>query len=142
MATFGYLYNWFAVSEKKGLCPAGWHVPADAEWTALIQFIDPSLVANRIQSNVAGGKMKSIGSAYWNSPNTGATNSSGFSALPGGYRHIRGNFVFIRNNAIFWSATENDDYNAWNRILNNDAGIVYKGDGYKENGASVRCLKD
>ncbi|MFN5790556.1 MAG: FISUMP domain-containing protein, partial [Bacteroidota bacterium] len=91
---------------------------------------------------VAGGKMKATGTAYWNSPNEGATNESGFSVLPGGYRYFDGSFNFIRNNAFFWSATELDNSNAWNRYLNYNGGIVYVNYSNKSFGASVRCLRN
>jgi uncharacterized protein (TIGR02145 family) len=87
--------------------------------------------------------MKTIGTTYWNSPNTGATNESGFSGLPGGYRSSDGSFYSVRNYAFFWSATEFDYSNAWLRYLVNDYGNVYRsGDGSKLVGASVRCLRD
>ena len=79
-ATYGKLYNWYAVNDPRGLAPAGWHVPSDAEWTELINCLGGE--------DVAGGKMKAV-SALWYSPNTGATNSSGFTGLPGGYRFKR-----------------------------------------------------
>jgi uncharacterized protein (TIGR02145 family) len=95
---------------------------------------------------MAGGKMKSRGTAYWNSPNTDANNESGFSALPGGYRYLNGSFSNIRLYAFFWSATENDNSLAWIRNLYYGIGSVnrYNGVGYfnKSSGASVRCLRD
>jgi len=93
--------------------------------------------------SVAGGKMKSIGTAYWNSPNTGATNESGFSALPGGYRNLDGSFTnVILVNAVFWSATDFDNTNAWNRYLSKDNDDVNRLYYNKSVGASVRCLKN
>jgi uncharacterized protein (TIGR02145 family) len=100
LVTYGYLYNWFSVVDSKGLCPNGWHVPSDSEWTALTDFLGGL--------SVAGGKMKSFGTAYWNDPNTGATNESGFSVLPGGFRFSDGSFFNIRDFAFFWSATESE----------------------------------
>jgi uncharacterized protein (TIGR02145 family) len=92
--------------------------------------------------SVAGGKMKSIGTAYWNSPNTGATNESGFSALPGGSRNFDGSFNNIRANAFFWSATEFDDNNAWYRKLDYNNGNVNRTNNPKSVGYSVRCIRD
>jgi uncharacterized protein (TIGR02145 family) len=86
--------------------------------------------------------MKSIGTAYWNTPNTGATNESGFSVLPGGYRYDSGSFINIRYNAFFWSATEDGYYNAWYRYLGSNFGNVYRAINLKSVGASVRCLRD
>ena len=96
---------------------------------------------------MAGGKMKTIGNAYWNDPNTGADNTSGFSVLPGGRRNTDltdGSFTTIKNNAFFWSATELDynDYFAWYRLLNNNNGDVVRNFTNKSVGGSVRCLRD
>ena len=146
---YGYLYNWYAAkgiyttgniqsTDTLNICPSGWHVPTDAEWTTLTTELGGE--------SVAGGKMKSIGTAYWNSPNTGATDESGFSALPGGYRNSDGSFYNIRNNAFFWSATEFDSLNAWSRSLNIYIGSVNRNntisDYFKSVGASVRCLRN
>ena len=142
---YGYLYNWYAANgiyttgniastDTLNICPSGWHVPTDAEWTTLTTELGGE--------SVAGGKMKSVGTAYWNSPNTGATNESGFSALPGGNRGSVGSFGSIRDLAVFWSATENDNYGAWNRGLFYNYGLVSRGNYYKSVGASVRCIRD
>ncbi len=142
---YGYLYNWYAAkgisttgniasTDTLKICPSGWHVPTDAEWT--------TLTTNLGGENAAGGKMKSVGTAYWNGPNTGATNESGFSALPGGFRYGGGSFDFIRSIAFFWSATEYASYYAWIRNLNLGHGGVYRGSDGKSFGASVRCLRD
>jgi uncharacterized protein (TIGR02145 family) len=146
IATYGYLYNWYAAKgittpgspTYKNLCPTGWHVPSDAEWTILTTYLGGQGVAG-----VAGGKMKSVGTAYWNSPNTGATNESGFSALPAGYRSIDGSFYSIRFYAYFWSATENSS-GAYGYSLDKQNGIVYRGNFFviKSVGASIRCLRD
>jgi uncharacterized protein (TIGR02145 family) len=152
---YGFLYNWYAAvgivtnlgSPTKNICPIGWRVPTDGEWTSLIQFIVPSETLGTspgIQSSNAGGKLKSQGTAYWNSSNTGATNESGFSALPGGYRSNNGSFNSIRSNAFFWSASEDGstlNY-AWYRILFNNNSDVIRGSNITSLGASVRCLKD
>ena len=131
---YGKLYNWYAVNDARGLAPTGWHIPTDEEWTTLTNYLGGE--------DVAGGKMKSTGTAYWNSPNTDATNESGFSVLPGGYRNNFGSFDSIRNNAFFWSATEGDYSDAWNRTLNVNFGNVYRVSYNKSVGASVRCLRD
>jgi len=133
---YGALYNWRATQVSDSLCPVGWHVPTAAEWITLITYLG--------DVSVAGGKMKSIGTAYWNSPNTGATNESGFSVLPGGGRGSDGSFVNLRNYAFFWSATEDDPNNdGVIRFLNYNIGDAGRGYGYNKSvGASVRCLKN
>jgi len=157
VGTFGYLYNWYAVNDSRKLCPAGWHVPTDAEWTIMIQALDPSQVVSAIiigvQSSTAGTVMKSdvtnpiAGTGLgWNpaipSPNPG-TNTSRFTALPGGLRSFSGSFVFIRDAAFFWSATEDGGTNAWGRSLNVNNGDVFRGNYNNESvGDSVRCLRD
>ena len=143
---YGFLYNWYAVkgiatagiTTYKNICPSGWHVPTDADWTALTDELGGVYVA--------GGKMKSVGTAYWSSQSAGTDNSSGFSALPGGYRRTDGGFEDIRLTAFFWSATEVDGTFAWNRFLSNAGSSVFRGEyvysSVKSSGASVRCLRD
>jgi uncharacterized protein (TIGR02145 family) len=93
----GALYNWYAVQTGK-LCPAGWSVPSDDNWSALAATLGGK--------SFAGGRMKEAGTAHWPSPNTGATNESGFSALPAGCRTLTGSFVFKGENAIWWSSSQ------------------------------------
>jgi uncharacterized protein (TIGR02145 family) len=133
VTTYGYLYNWFAVNDARGLCPTGWHVPTNAEWTTLPTYLGGD--------GVAGGKMKST-ATLWNTPNTGADNSSSFSALPSGYRNAVGSFDGIRNYAYFWTASANGS-NAWFHDLNwlsNSSGR--NNNSSKVVGYSVRCLRD
>lgn len=99
---YGKLYNFYAVEDTRGICPTGWHIPTDAEWDILRDFLDPLAAGN---VNVAGGKMKSVGTMYWANPNTGATNSSGWSGLPGGYRFSAGFFVSFGTLGTWWSAS-------------------------------------
>ena len=94
-STYGALYNWYAVNRGK-LCPTGWHVATDAEWTQLTDYLGGVWVA--------GGKMKEAGLSHWESPNEGATNSSGFTALPGGHRISAGSFYLLALHALFWSS--------------------------------------
>jgi uncharacterized protein (TIGR02145 family) len=126
------------------LCPAGWHVPTDGEWTSLIQFIVPtetvSATAIGIQSPTASGKLKST-SSLWNTPNTGADNSSGFTALPGGFR-LESFFFSISSDAWFWSATVAPFNNFWTRLLFHNNSEVRRVSYDKSVGASVRCLRD
>jgi uncharacterized protein (TIGR02145 family) len=150
LATYGYLYNWYAVSDIKGLCPNGWHVPFDGDWTVMIQSLDPSQLVNNenvfiflgTQSTIVGGKLKKTGTTYWSSPNTGATNEIGFSILPGGNRNSVGSFSNIRNGALFWSASVVNSKYAWRRSLSYNDGGVARFFNDKQDGFSVRCLKD
>ena len=128
---YGRLYNWYAVNTGK-LAPKGWHVATDAEWTTLITYLGGE--------SVAGGKLKST--ANWNSPNTGATNSSGFSGLCGGFRNCNGTFLNVGEYAYWWSATESNAAIAWERFLVYDDTNAYRFDHDKTNGLYVRCLKD
>ena len=130
---YGALYNWYAVNSGK-LCPKGWHVPGDAEWTTLTTFLGGT--------SMAGGKMKETGTAQWSSPNTGATNESGFSGFPGGYRDTGGTFGGIYYYGYWWSSTEYTASNAWSRRLSYDyvdVSRLYYG---KKSGFSIRCLRD
>lgn len=132
-ATYGLLYNWYAV--KTGdLAPTGWHVPSDAEWTTLATFLGGE--------SVAGGKLKEAGSSHWESPNKGADNSSGFTALPGGNRNNGSTFYDIKSYGDFWSSTEDNAGNAWNRGLRFNASNLYRRSYRKTSGFSVRCVKD
>jgi uncharacterized protein (TIGR02145 family) len=131
---YGKLYNWHAVNDARGLAPKGWHVATDEDWTTLTAYLGGK--------SVAGGIMKVTGTAYWQSPNTGSNNESGFSAFPGGYRSFYGSFDNISSHAFFWSASEYGYGTAWHRGLNYDVGAVSR-DNYDESiGASVRCLRD
>ncbi|MBG0861138.1 MAG: TIR domain-containing protein [Bacteroidales bacterium] len=130
---YGALYNWHAVNTGK-LCPKYWHVPTDEEWTALIKYLGGD--------SIAGGKLKEKGTIHWLAPNTGATNESGFTALPGGYRYASGSFSSIGYIGCWWSATELEVRIAWYRSIGHNGsnmGRFY----HKENyGYSIRCIKD
>jgi uncharacterized protein (TIGR02145 family) len=145
LTKYGYLYNWYAVkgifttgviasTDTLKICPSGWHVPTDAEWTTLETYLD-----NEAPTGSVGSKMKK-NDALWTT-NTG-TDTSGFSALPGGRRRDGGSFIGVRNSAFFWSATENLNTSAWNRNLNFSNGSVIRSTISKLVGASVRCLRD
>lgn len=141
---YGKLYNWHAVDDSRNVCPTGWHVPTDAEWTVFINYLDPNASGGDIV-NTAGGKMKSSGTQYWLSPNTDATNASGFSGYPGGYRSYFSS-TEIRNTGHWWSSTEYGTSTglAYFRYLSYTSGYIYKAyvNGYKEDGRSVRCIKN
>jgi uncharacterized protein (TIGR02145 family) len=135
LTTYGYLYNWYAATDTKKICPTGWHVPTTTEWTTLTTYLGGI--------TIAGGDMKSTGSTLWTTPNTGADNSSGFSALPGGVRWTGagGAFGGIRDYAYFWSTTANGTA-AWYRRLSYLDNDVFVDDCGKPCGHSVRCLRD
>ena len=130
---YGLLYNWYAVKDNRSICPAGWHVPSDDEWTALITYLGGG--------NSAGGKLKEAGTSHWIFPNTDATNESGFTALPDGARGPYG-FSSALDWGFWWSATEYDATTAWHIILFTYDATVNKPSNSKNNGFSVRCLKD
>ena len=131
-STYGGLYNWFAVSTGK-LCPIDWHVPSDAEWTDFTDFMAGEIVA--------GGRLKEIGTAHWLTPNTGATNEKGFTALPGGSRDNNGNFNNIGQDGNWWSSSENDANSSWYRNVNYNVSSIDRNYYSKANGLSVRCIK-
>jgi uncharacterized protein (TIGR02145 family) len=133
--TYGALYNWYAVTTGR-LCPTGWHVPSDAEFTTLTNYLGGGAIA--------WGKIKEAGTLHWYTPNTGATNSSGFTALPGGGRSTNGLFEDMGEWGYYWSATESSTTNAWELDLSYDNNLDYSGrfNYSKHYGNSVRCLKD
>ena len=137
-AKYGKLYNWYAVSKttngNKNVCPTGWHVPTDAEWTVLIDYLGGQ--------DVAGGKLKEVGTTNWNSPNTDATNTSLFTVLPGGARFYVGNYFDFGNSGGWWSSSEDNTYSAWYRNLSYAHGSAYRNSANKGIGFSVRCLRD
>ena len=133
-ATYGKLYNWYAVNDPRGLAPEGWHIPTDFEWTTLENCLGGA--------TVAGGAMKETGTTHWSTPNTEATNISGFTGLPGGNRGLTGAFWGIPGNGFWWSSTESDASNAWYRYLYYFYGDVGRNSYFKLHGFSVRCLRD
>lgn len=130
--TYGKLYNWYAVIDTSGLCPTGWHVPSDNDWTAL---------TNSLEQPFVGAKLKEEGTAHWINNNPCVTNESGFSALPGGSRGADGSFTSIGEIADFWSNTSTTSTLAWYRELNSGCNFS-KNDPDKRSGLSIRCLKD
>ena len=130
---YGKLYNWYAAVDPRNIAPAGWHVPSEAEWITLTGFLGGL--------DEAGGKMKEAGFAHWNSPNTDATNSSGFTGLPGGFRMTTGGFNYIGNGGYWWSTTELGNEAEVRALFYNfsDAGQT---SGEKPSGLSIRCIKD
>ncbi len=142
--TYGALYNWAGAmngtsssdtnpSGAQGVCPAGWHLPSDTEWTELIDYLGGD--------KIAAGKLKETGIKHWDSPNTGATNESGFTALPGGYRFY-GSFYDAGGYANFWTATESSDSSAWSQLFFYDSTGLQHVVAEKRGGLSVRCVKN
>lgn len=129
---YGKIYNWYAVNDPRGLAPEGYHIPSDAEWTVLINFLGGE--------NLAGGKMKTT--TGWNAPNTGATNNSNFTGLPGGYRPNHGGYINIGAEGYWWSASSSIANEAWCRSLTYDIEGVWRFDIDKVTGFSVRCIKN
>jgi len=143
--TYGKLYNWYAVADPRGLCPAGWHVPTEHDWQLLTKFLDLSAdttIVNGASSFSAGGIIKAI-SSLWTSPNIGSTNSSGFSAMPGGfYEYFGFSFNDIGIGAYFWTSTGISTTVATSRVLNYSTASLFQNQPDKNHGYSVRCLKD
>ena len=131
--TYGALYNGYTVKTGK-LCPSGWHVPTDAEWSELTNYLGGE--------GVAGGKLKEAGITHWETPNRGATNETDFNALPGGYRFMDGTFQLVNGGGNWWSSTDYNTERTWFRGMNNNIEFVIKGPLEKPNGVSVRCVKD
>ena len=130
LETYGRLYNWFAVYEARGLCPSGWHVPTDGEWTVMTNFLGGE--------SVAGGQMKTT--YGWNNGGNG-TNSSGFSGLPGGGRGSSGSFNYAGDFGSWWSSSPSG-FSAWGRSLGYNYESVTRGSGNLWAGFSVRCVRD
>ena len=135
IVTFGRLYNWFAVSDSRNLAPAGWHVATDADWMTLTTFLG--------NESTAGGKIKETTTLHWNSPNTGATNASGLTALPAGRReYTDGSFINHGTDGFWWtSSAYNPDY-SWYRYIHFDAANVNRANFHKQYGFSIRCIHD
>lgn len=135
-AVYGKLYNWYAVADPRGLAPQGWHIPSDTEFKALITALGGE--------NGAGGNLKEAGTLHWLNPNTGATNSSGFTALPGGYRCScsSGAFYNLGNQSLWWSSASNSPTTAWNMELSyNNVNALLSGND-KHKGYTIRCVMD
>jgi uncharacterized protein (TIGR02145 family) len=144
-ATYGVLYNWPAAmagsasstanpSGVQGVCPTGWHLPSDDEWTTLIAYLEGA--------NIAGGKLKETGTTHWSTPNTGATNEIGFTALPSGVCYANGSFDYVGFYGFWWSSTEYTTAYAWYRNVAYGNANLYRVYDSKRNGISVRCVKN
>ena len=147
---YGTLYNWYATVDANGLCPTGWHVPTNDEWTALTDFIGGTgsphgneLKSCRQVNSPQGGGCNTSEHPRWNESNENGTDDYGFSGLPGGYRNYSGAFSFVGDDGGWWSSTEFSATFAWKRSLGGYyGGAVYVTNYYKQEGFSVRCLRD
>jgi len=134
-ATYGRLYTWYAITDPRAVCPTGWHIPTDEEWTTLINYLGGD--------SIAGEKLKEAGTAHWYAPNYGVTNQSDFTALPGGYRTPNGMYSGILFKGMWWSATQSNlPDNAYDRQLSYNTNEVNRGNNSKKMGFAVRCVKD
>ena len=131
--TYGKLYNWYAVNDPRGLAPKGYHIPTEAEWRILTDYLGGA--------TIAGTKMKSTSGWGWDNNGNGKK-TSGFAGLPGGGRDYSGDFHDIGADGYWWSSSEGSTNNAWYSYLSNNNGNVYIFNFYKRNGFSVRCVKD
>jgi uncharacterized protein (TIGR02145 family) len=161
-AIYGRLYNWYAVAGiynvsssanpalRKKLAPDGWHIPSHDEFSTLINFLDPSANGGSIYGstlNNAGGALKATGTIQqltgrWNAPNANATNSTGFSAIPGGYRNIYGGYLDQGNSTVWWSSSIDGGSTAWERYLQHSDGSAYKNSNDFRFGFAVRLVRD
>jgi uncharacterized protein (TIGR02145 family) len=136
-SVYGKLYNWYAVSDSNNLAPTGWHVPTSAEWTTLKNFLGGD--------SVAAGKLKEIGTSHWKGPNTGATNETGFTALPAGCRPILnwGAYENVGNEGYWWSSSLSiTSYPVYQDISYNSSKVQSYSSIRKTAGYSIRCVKD
>ena len=144
---YGRLYDWDAAMSA---CPDGWHLASDEEWSTLIHYLDPKSDPNALpESDIAGGMLKATGTiedgtGLWRSPNAAATNSSGFSAVPGGARYEDGSFVILGMHVIYWTSTEHDADSVWFRIMDYGIADIYRDNSNltKGMGVCVRCIMD
>lgn len=135
VSTYGLLYNFYAVNDYRNLCPTGWHVPSHDEYSTLAD--------NLGGPSIAGGKLKETGTVHWQTPNEGATNETGFTALPGGARWGNGIFENIGKNGFWWTSTEAVDNAGYNHSMIYSGSYIGFSSSYKKtNGFSVRCIKD
>lgn len=158
LEAYGKLYNWFAVDDSRGLCPEGWSVPSDEDWTQLVNYIsdqgfpnesdNPNGAANALKScrqedSPEGGDCDTSEHPRWNSNGTHhGFDEFGFSGFPGGVRYSSGSFYSIGGNGFWWSSSESSSLNAWSRTMTRLNGIVSRYDYPKGTGFSVRCFKN
>jgi len=143
---YGKIYNGFAASDSRGICPTGWRVPTHSDFNILAKFLDSNsdtLCNSCTQSSILGGLLKSI--SFWNAPNTGATNSSGFSAIPGGLRDCSGVYNDLGNRGYWFTSTGTGGRFSNRRIFNNSSSLISENGNtaaFGCNGFSIRCIRD
>lgn len=131
---YGKLYNFYAVSDWRGLAPEGWRIPDEADWYYLVTLLGGE--------DFAGGKLKANDTIYWENPNTGATNETGFTALPGGYRYDEGRFDNIGYGGFWWSSAKLHSNSSWYRTLDNRSTHAFRHYANKSAGFSLRLLRE
>jgi uncharacterized protein (TIGR02145 family) len=132
LAVYGRLYNW---ATSLAVCPSGWHLPSDAEWTTLTDLLGGE--------SIAGGKLKEAGTTHWYDPNTGATNEVSFTVLPGGFHSFSGGSYDMFVAAHFWSSSVySEPHYSWDRYISNNEALIQRGGGWRDDGFSVRCVKN
>jgi uncharacterized protein (TIGR02145 family) len=144
-AIYGKLYNWYAVNDHRGLAPKGWHVPSDAEWKILEMYIGMTKEEADTEGNSRGnkgGKLKEVGTEHWLSPNAGANNQTGFTALPGGNHGYTGDFSAMYLMCQMWSSTPYNNPDAWVRFVSYGESSIGRDHPSKADGKSIRCIKD
>jgi uncharacterized protein (TIGR02145 family) len=134
VATFGRLYTWYVVTDSRKICPRGWHIPSDEEWTVLTDFLGGEAIA--------GSKLKETGTIHWSSLNEDATNESGFTALPGGYRDNYTSFLKFGNNGYWWSSEVYGESFSWVRGVSYNSTKVSRTFNFGMAAYSIRCIKD
>jgi uncharacterized protein (TIGR02145 family) len=146
VSTYGLLYNGYAVIDNRNIAPEGWHVPTEQEWIELEKHLgmnDSEIQTYFWRGTDQGTKLKERGTEHWNDPNSGATNETGFLALPGGGRfYMEGSFSYLGRQGCWWSSTEKSSTYAWSRRLGYDKLNIYRDYDFKKHGFSVRCIKD
>lgn len=133
-AIYGALYNWYVVDDSKEICPSGWHVPSDSEWSILSAYLGGD--------SVAGSHLKETGNEHWLFQNREADNNSGFTALPSGHRHRIGSFATLGYYGFFWSSTKTDSLQAFNRFVSYNNSVLGRSSSEYTNGFCIRCIRD
>ncbi len=146
-SVYGKLYNWYAANDSRNICPTGWHIPTSIEWNVLKNYLGGDIVVGSSVTNIAGGALKETGISHWWTPNSGATNTSGFTGLPGGTANPAScpcfGFNGIGNVGMWWSSSIHTGNYGWDWHLNSSSSQLYDSPlEDKARGCSIRCVKD